>query len=631
MSAKKDFRLIAAALVMMLAAASILLIPYFMSPPAALKIIHVNPDAEASRLPPPKLLILLVLNPFAAMLRGNFSGVPVELSVLESAYIPSGLRFIVDRFTRLMNDVAGHLDRADNLMDGAEALIEVGRGLEAKPMLAEASGEIALANTTYRELRLASEELARAFSLPRGDIYMKLSDLGHLIEAMNLRLLGLLDRIERQRALTETFISIDVEPKTVWTGGKISVEGRLSEAYGKPLPGRRVAILFGGSRIYEASTSWDGSFKAEVNLPYIYKRTVTVQAKYTPTGEDAEAYKPSISDAVEVSLLYIEPKVIVEPVGWVLPGRAFTVRGSVHSTSPLPYSSVKVSWVSGVSDVELREDGSFEVELNTPGDLPDGEYAIRVNAPASGVFAPAEASLTVKVERIPVDVTLSLPSFAIAGLSAQVSGSYRAGGERFNATVRVYLAGQEYAVESNGEFEIQLSFPLTLLSGCQTCKVHVAPSTPWFSEAALEGSIPVVNPLTLLASTGALIALAAKVFGGRAAESALGAAAEVKREEAPGMAEANFAPEEFRWLVDLYWEAVRLVSEMTGAVMEPHMTMREFLSAAGPKLSKLYWCLETLTSAAERVLYSPKVPAWATSTATLALKSLKAEHARVKS
>jgi len=618
----------AAALVIMLAAASILLTPYFMRPPSALKIIHVNPNAEASRLPLPKLLTLLILNPFAAMLRGNFSGVPVELSVLQSAYIPSGLRFIVDRFTRLMNDVAGRLDRADSLMDEAEALIDAGRGLEAKPVLAEASGEIALANTTYRELRSASEELARAFSLPWGDIYMKLSDLGNLIGRMHLRLLWLLDEIERQKTLVETFISINVEPKTVWTGGKITVEGRLSGAYGRPLSGRRVTILVGGSRISEASTSWDGSFRAEVKLPYIYKPTVPVQAKYTPTGADAEAYKPSTSDAVEVSLLYIEPKITVEPVGRVLPGRAFTLRGRVQSASPPPYSSVKVSWVSGASDVELLEDGRFEAELNTPGDISDGRYLLRVNAPASGVFAPAEASLTVTVERIPVNVTLSPPRFAVAGLSTHLSGSYRAGGERFNATVKVYFAGQEYAVKSNGEFEIQLSAPLTLLSSYQACKVHVTPSDPWFSEAALEACVPVVNPLTLLASIGFLAALAAKVFGGRAAESAAVAAAEVKREEAP--AEIQFAAEEFRWLIDLYWEAVSLVGEMTGVVMEPHMTMREFLSAAEPKLGKLYWCLETLTSAAERALYSPAVPAWAASTARMALSNLRMEHTRAK-
>lgn len=628
-----DSKLIAAVLIVALAVASSLLIPYLMYPPAMLKLIHVDPDSELSRLPLSRLLIILVLNPFTAMARGNFSGVSAELRILESAYIPSGLRFIVDRFIQLMNGIASHLDRADSLMDRAEELIDSGRGVEAKPMLAEASGEIALANATYRELRLASDELTRAFSLPRSDVYARLNDLGRLIDAMHLRLLRLLDLIERQRVLIETSISIDAYPKTVWTGGRISVEGRLNTASGKALPGRRVAIIVDGVRVSEASTSWDGSFRIDVNLPYIYKRTIAVQARYTPTGDDAVRYKPSTSDAVEVDLLYIEPRLIVEPVGSVLPGRGFTLRGSVHSPSQLPYSSVKISWINSVYQVKLRGDGSFEARLDTPGDIPDGKYILRVDTPASGVFAPVEASLAVTVWRIPVNATVSLPSLALAGLSVFASGSFRAGGERLNATVNVYFAGREYRVESDGDFSIWLNLPLTLLSGYQAYRLRITPIYPWFSEAALEGSILVVNPLTVLASVGVMIALAVRAFGRRVVEPiAEAVAAEAKLEEAPGMAEAYFAPGEFRWLMDMYWEAVGMIGELTGVAMKPYMTMREYLAAvASSSHVKLYRYLETITSAAERALYSPEVSAWSILTAVMAARGLRAEYARAKS
>jgi len=626
-----DSKLTAAVLILVLAVASSLLIPYLI-PPATHKLIHVDPDSELSRLPLPKLLILLVLNPFTAIARGNFSGVQAELSILESAYIPSGLRFIVDRFVQLMNSIASHLDRADNLMDEAEALIDSGMGVEAKPMLAEASGEIALANATYRELRLASEELARAFSLPRGDIYVRLNDLGRLIDRMRLRLLKLLDMIERQKILIETFVSIDIYPKTVWTGGRISVEGRLNTVFGEPLPGRSVTILVDSLRIAEASTSWDGSFRIEVNLPYIYKHTVAVQARYTPTGGDAVRYKPSASDKVEVSLLYIEPKMIVEPVGLVQPGREFTLRGSVYSSSPLPYSNVKISWINSVYYVKLGEDGFFEARLNTPRDIPDGEYILRVDTPASGVFAPVGASLTVTVRRIPVNATLNLPSLALAGLNMFASGSFRAGDERLNAMVKIYFAGREYNVESDGEFAIWLNLPLTLLSGYQTCSMRITPIDPWFSEAAIEERILVVNPLTVLVSVGILVALAVKVSGGKAIKTYTEViAAEISREEASGMAEAYFAPEELRWLMDIYWEAVGIVGDLTGVVMKPYMTMREYLSAiASGSHGRVYRYLETITSAAERALYSPEVSAWTIMMAMMAIKSLRSEYARVK-
>jgi len=629
---ERNSKFTAVALIVVLAVAFSFLILYLMYPPAMPKLIHVDPDTEVSRLPLPKLLILLVLNPFTTMLKGNFSGVPAELSILESAYIPSGLRFIVDRFTKLMNSIASHLDRADNLMDEAEALIDSGRGMEAKPILIEASREIALANATYKELRLASEELARTFNLPRGNIYVKLNDLGCLIDGMYLRLLELLDMIERQKILIETSISIDIYPKTIWIGGRISVEGRLNTVFGKPLPGRAITILIDGSRILEVSTLWDGSFRVEVNLPYIYKHTIAVQARYTPTGDDAVKYKPSTSDPVEVSLLYIEPKVIVEPIGWILPGREFTLRGSVYSPSSLPYSSVKVSWINSVYHVKLQEDGFFEARLNTPGDIPDGEYILRVNTPASGVFAPVGASLIVTVRRIPVNVTLNLPSLAIAGLSVFTSGSFKAGDERLNATVKIFFAGREYNVESDGEFAIWLNLPLTLLSGYQTCSMRITPIDPWFSEVAIEERILVVNPLTVLASVGILVALAVKVSGGKAIKTYTEViAAEISREEASGIAEAYFAPEEFRWLMDIYWEAVGIVGDLTGVMMKPYMTMREYLAAvASSSYGRIHRYLETITSAAERALYSPEVSAWTIMMAMMAIKSLRSEYARVK-
>lgn len=637
MNIRRNLRLIAAASIIVLAAVSTLAIPYLTYLMAPLRLIerHVDPNAEVSRLPLPSLMVLLVLNPFASMLRGNFSGVSEELRVLESAYIPSGLRFIIERFVRLMNDIASRLDRADKLMDEAEALIDAGRGSEAKPMLAEASREITLANATYKELRSASEELAKAFSLPRGDIYLRLNDLGRLIDEMYWRLLSLLDRIERQTLLIETFLSINVEPRTVWTGGVINVEGRLY-ALGDPLSGRSVVIFVGGSRMAEVSTARDGSFNAQVNLPYIYKPSVTVQARYTPLGVDARIYKPSTSDAVEVSLLYIEPKISLEPVRKVLPGKTFTVRGKVQSTSPLPYSSVKVSWIGGFADAGLLEDGRFEARLRTPGDVPDGKYTLKVNAPASGVFAPASVSLSILVERIPINVTIEAPVFALAGFGALVRGSFQSGDDRFNATVKVYFAGQEYSAVSSGNFSVWLSPPLTLLSGYQACRVRVTPSDPWYSEATCEESILVVNPITILAPIGVLIALAVKVFGRRGASAiaSIKAVLEEKPEEAalqPHKGEVYFAAEELRWLMDIYWEAVGIASDMTGVVMEPYMTMREFLTVTAPHLGKSYWYLETLTLAAERALYSPSVPAWAISTARMAINSLKTEYAKIKS
>jgi len=327
---------------------------------------HVNPRAETVQLPYPDFFVALVLGAFDSLAWGNFSGAMQQIKSLSFAYIPEKFKFVFDRFTQIMKDEMRLLNDTSRMLDEAESLIDVGREGEAKLLLEKASRKLTLANETYRMLRAASDEIAGAFKLPRSDLFKGLDGISQFIHRLYQRLLHLLERAEKQRSLEETFLTVNVKPGRAWVGGAVNVAGSLRSARAA-LPARMLEILLDGAVWAETLTAEDGSFSINLKLPYIYKPAVAVQAKYTPTGADAEAYKPSISDAVEVSLLYIEPKVIVEPVGWVPPGRAFTVRGSVHSTSPLPYSSVKVSWVGSISDVKLLEDGSFEARLNTPG------------------------------------------------------------------------------------------------------------------------------------------------------------------------------------------------------------------------------------------------------------------------
>lgn len=634
MSQKINIKIIAVVFMVFLVIILAVTIPYFYAPYEFIKFVgrHVDPNAEPSRLPLSNFFTLLVLNPFSTILRGNFSGVSEDLKVLELAYVPSGLRFIIERFKRLINDVANHLYRAVNLMDEAEALIDAGRASDARFLLNEASIEIAQANATCRELKLASEEMARSFGLPIDKIRLRLIELNQLIEELRLRLLNLFDRIEHQANLIETLLLINVEPKTVWTGGRITVEGTLL-ARGNPLSERSVIILVDGRRIAENLTSRDGSFRADIKLPYIYKPEISVRAKYEPKGVDAEIYSPTISDAIDVSLLYIEPRIFIEPIEKVLPGKTFTLRGRVQSTSPPPYFNVKVLWIGMDREVNLLEDGRFETMLYVPGDVLDGAYQLKVSVPAMGVFAPASASISVIVERLPIDLTLNVPGLMIAGFSHHLTGSFRSKSEQLSANVKVYFAGREYAASSDGDFTVQLNLPITLLSGHYVCRVRVTPVNAWYKEYAYDASILVINPLTVLTPTTALIYLAIKVFSRRASTATKSVFVEETEERLMETHEGEtyLVADRFRQIMDAYWEAVKVVSDATGVDMKPYMTMREYLAVTAPKLGSSSQYFEMLTLAAERALYSPEVPAWITLTAKMVLKILSDECARVKS
>lgn len=567
---------------------------------------HVNPAAEAEQTPLPTFMALLVTGALDSLIGGNYTAAADMLKTIGAAYIPEKYRFVIDRFTQLMNRISDLLSGVEQLLDQAEALIAVGKGEDAKVLLDEASLKLASANVTYTELRGACDELAKTFSLPMGELRSRVDELGRVISQIRMRLLRLLEMIERQTTLEDSFLTIDVTPKTVWTGGSILVSGRLYAASGG-LGGRSVQVYVDGVKLAEATTL-GGEFTVQASIPYIYKPKVAVQARYTPLGLDSQTYRPSTSNTVEVSLLYIKPRITAEAVGEALPGKAFTLKGRVEADGPLPYPSVKVSWAGAVLKASLK-DGGFEMPLYTPENLPDGEYALTVEAPAWQVYAPAETTVQVRVYRLPINVRLQPPTIVFAGIPSALKGEIIYGSERFNVTVRAVFAGQAYTTSSNGEFSIGLTVPLTVLTGYQSYEVYVSPELPWYSNVALSGSIMIINPFMLLVSVGLVSTLSLKLLRGRGVE---GAKPEGSHQEQaarhPAAEKEHFVPSDLEWLMDLYWQAVSIVVDLTGVEMKPSMTMREYLSAAGPWLGGLKASLEALTEAAERAVYSPAVP-----------------------
>lgn len=589
---------------------------------------HVNPSAETERFPLPSFMSLQVIGVFDALIGGNYAAAAERLKILGVAYTPERFRFVINRFTQLMNDVASLLNDAERILDQAEALIAMGKGEEVKPLLNEASRRLAYANLTCNELKRASDELARTFSLPRGDVYAKVDELGGVIRELQWRLLRLLDVIERQGLLEETFLQIDVEPKTVWTGGSIEVDGKLYAINGS-LEGRVVQIIVDGVKRAEVVTSKSGAFNLAVGLPYVYRPEVTLQARYMPKGSDGEIYKPAASNLVKVVLLYVKPTINVQTERKVLPGKSFSLKGYVEADAPIPYQSVKVSWAGACSEAALK-DGVFEAMLYTPDNIRDGEYTLKVETPAWQVFAPAEASVKIMVQRLPVNVTLQAPFLVFAGLTSTLNGRIIYGGERFNATVKAFFAGQAYATNSSGEFKVDLNPPLTVLTGHQDYELRVTPSLPWYSSLTLKGSLLTINPLTFSLPAGLLSALTLKLLKERPRRLSVTRREEgFKEGEAPTPEEASYSiTPELRWLIDLYWQAVAMVSGVTGIKMAPSTTLREYLKAAEPKLGNLYASFEVLTITVEKALYSPAVSLEELKSAKEAAVELKVEYVK---
>ncbi|MEM3466869.1 MAG: DUF4129 domain-containing protein, partial [Candidatus Jordarchaeales archaeon] len=567
----------------------------------------------------------MLLTPvFDDLTTGNFTGTMAKLRNLETVSVPSTMRYIFNRFNQLVQNLTETLMSVKEQLDEAENLIDSGREEDAKPVLTKASYGLASANMTFNILQQAVMELTRTFSLPSYEFTGRLDAIGDLLNRMYLRLLSLLSKIEEQKNLSETLLEIVVQPSSVWIGSNITVEGRLS-SLGTGLPGRVVTIILDENNVAQAVTLENGVFRKSVSIPYVYKPILTVSAKYSPSGEDKKVFKPACSNTVEISLLYVIPVLNIRVSGEVLPGRNFTLEGTVKASVKLPYETVKTSWLMDVKSLPLSPEGFFKTVLHVPETVADGKYALKVETPASGVFAPISKTVYVNVERLKLNLTLEVPQTVFAGIEAVFKGGVSYPQDYEQDSKVIIIVGDTVLAEEvfQQSFETRVRIPFTMLTGYYPYSVQVKPGAPWFSETVAEGRILVINPFALVASVGSVSILVLILAGGRRKVPG-------KKEQAKEALEAQvpqdaeyFVTKGLKWLMDLYWQAVAIVSSITGIEIKPSMTMREYLKKVAPSLGEAYESFERITLTAEKALYSPSVSGEELQAARQALEKLK--------
>ncbi|MEM2074036.1 MAG: hypothetical protein QXO33_05750 [Nitrososphaeria archaeon] len=590
---------------------------------------HVDPNSETEKYPYSLYLTTFLTLTFDELAKGNFTGTLERLKMLNQTYVPPTLKYVFERFRSLMKDLTIKLDDTDSLLNYAKLLIDSGREDYARSPLNAAGYNLAEANITYSQLKVSAEEFSKSFLLPRTQVSQKVEGIQSLLVSMYSKLYDLLEIIEFQRNLKETFLTIEAYPETLWVGSTVTVQGKLY-THDTILANKNVIIYFEGQKASEVKTSSDGTFTYTLKLPYTYKPKVNINAKYFPEEADKNTYKPTISNTVQLNLLYISPKIEIKLSGKPLPGKYFTVEGKVFAETTLPYDQIKVSWLTATTITKLEE-GAFKLTLKVPETLADGKYLLKAEAPSSGIFAPASTTLYVRVQRIPINITLDVPPIAISGIESSIRGKIvYEGEEQFNSTLKLVLA-QEYVESVGEEFTIKFTPPLTMFSGSQMYRVQVRPHLPWYSSFEVEGRIFVVNPITVLVPVGLVSAVAVKVLRhekrkGVEAEEEAGKVEEEKRVQEK---EYHFVREGFEWIINAYWQAVVIVSNLTKIEMKPSMTIREYFNLVKDAGKQYYSSFEKISIAAEKVLYSPKITEIELEAAKKALEELQIAYASI--
>jgi len=587
---------------------------------------HVDPTTENEQNPYVNSFTLILLSIFEHTAKTNFNESLKQLDNLLLLYIPPKYKYLIDRFREIMNQEINLLNNTNLLLNQTEKLISIGKINNATQLINQASQNLALANSTYQTLKDATNQLIGTFSLPSNEINSKIEGIGVLINQMYQRLLQLQERIKVQEQLVETFLIINVMPKTIWIGDKITIEGKLYTR-NTTLANKEIAIVINGKIENKTITKQDGTFEITMNMPYIYNSTAIVQAQYIPNNIDNKTYKPTISDPVKINLLYIKPNITLQAPVNMLPGKNYTIKGIIQAQVPLPYNNINITWLGNRYTVALYNN-TFTTTIYVPQNITRGIYILNVTTQPYKIFAPSKNYIKINIQKLIFNVTLDLPSFIIAGLNTVIKGKIISN-ETFPATIMLTIGNKTYTINTkNNEFEITLNIPLSELTGYHDYEIYVQAQYPWYDSINKKVKVLIINPLAILVPITLITIFAFRIR--RRSIEEVGNIEEKEKVKEVYKIEKTFAKKDVQWIVDLYWQTVAIISNLTKIEMLPNMTTREYLRKVAQYIKPIYNNFETLTFITEKALYSNSVSIEELNLAKEAASKIQIEYVKTK-
>lgn len=508
--------------------------------------------------------------------------------LLTTAPVPQAVREVYARFTGLLSTYADYLNRSLTYLNLAEEALSRGELAVCKEALREVEGALSKARATYVILQDAYTYFTRPLSPPlTAQVGRVLDNAAKALDEVSRRYRELDARFTEalSRGLTEVLVEAYVNATRVLYGDLVEVWGRVVDAQGRPLVGRRVTVSY-STLSWSAVTGREGSFRLVV--PIYSCGGLTVVVAYTPLGGDTYVYRYSEA-RLSVSSLCRVPvlKLTVPEVVYVGTLATICVESDVSDLE------VSVSIVGTNASASLRVSGPTCTGITIPGSTGEGLYrVVAVSKPARGV-PPARAEAYVRVARVPVGVDLSYPRLLLTGFPAEVCAYPDVPSEI--AVTYPTRAGPPATGTANC---VSVEVPATYLEVELPVSIYVKPLNSTYREVLLELRLTVVN-VHLLALTVAAVALLVALYREGATYRGPGAAGALLP-ETPTVRVAEVSP-----LVAEFVEAVRAVS---GVELEGSMTLREYvgrvLSVVGGSLREL---LGRCLAIVERVVYGPQV------------------------
>jgi len=573
--------------------------------------------------------------------QSEYDNASILMDNLSFITVPDDLRYIIDRYNELVQQLMDLTETLDSKLNEAERLLDQLRVDEASEVLEDVAILVTKAELLIEDVEEATSSMAQrlgVFSaipeLGLTEIYSRLQEviqrLNDLISRNHELLLNLRGDVENVESLNlkRTELSLNLNTTRLFVGESCLASGRLFSG-GENLSNRVVMLFLDGENVADSLTDDNGMFFVTFAIPYNYVDTVNVSAVFGPVGDDRLVYFGSSSPVVVVDVLFFETLVEVSLPSDVFPGLGFTVNGRVVSDSGVGLGGRFVSFYWNgdlVGEVQTGQSGEFVYASIVGSDL-QGQFSFGIEVDAEGVYDGVFREYVVFVKRIGTIVDVDVPSYVIVPAGVFVEGYVRSvsGDSLDDALVTLELSNNSVAVKSfdGGKFNGTIYMPLNLVFvGYQELSVSVDPVEPWQDSFVKRTSVFVVNPFNIGLLSTAFISVGI-VFYSRFSASR-SKARRMKKEDRPSpdskkesmkmgiedfsvLPSRNFSGVKGR-IADAYVRALRSVESYTGVSLSSDMSLREFLVIADPKLNKVSLYFGELTFLVERLLYSDYRP-----------------------
>lgn len=418
-----------------------------------------------------------------------------------------------------------------------------------------------------------------------------------------------------------TELTLEIDPSEAWVGDTVVVSGKLTstEEEEKPLPEKKIAVISDDEVIATLNTDTNGFYQGTVNIPYLYTPEITIQAMYIPEGEDKSKYQSCYSDSVDMNISFHQTQLQIEVPERAYPELPIKISGKITYEAGIPSVKrvIRVLWDNESLASFYPSQDTFEMEVMPDAQTIVGEHLLTVIVAPQGHYSSVSENETLIIVKCQPEIEVNSLAFITPPRNVRIKGKIISELPLQEARVTVELRNVSTTVSTSaeGEFEATLSLPLdSIVIGRQEVRIKIEPSETWHISTEIKAEVFVLDIVNIGLTSAAFICLGVVLYTRRRGRP--------RREEIEFLETAlrpqettKAAQQKFEGLegtrervLKAYTEATEVAENITKISMKPHMTLREFLKEATPRLNNAAESFTQLTKLAEEALYSPNTP-----------------------